>query len=217
MEPGPDAWRDGVLENQRRIAVNDRHGWAGMAIGDLRRFAREQLLAEARRHTGRYRGVDGDMASASPLLLTGHQPQLFHPGVWLKNFVLAALARQVAAPAVNLIIDNDTIRAAAIRVPRVANLGDAGASMIEFDRPGDEVPFEDALTTGFSGLTKDGSTLYLSDSRGRNTSALFALDVASGQKTLVHEDPRADVGDSERSPITGKVQADGSVQVGDGG
>lgn len=71
----------------------------------------------------------------------------------------------------------------------------------------DEVPFEDALTTGFSGLTKDGSTLYLSDSRGRNTSALFAVDVASGQKTLVHEDPRADVGDSERSPITGKVQA----------
>lgn len=141
--PGPDAWRDGVLENQRRIAGNDEQGWAGMSIGDLRRFAREQLLAEARRHTGQYRDIDGDMASASPLLLTGHQPQLFHPGVWFKNFVLAALARQVAAPAVNLIIDNDTIRAAAIRVPRVANLGDAGASMIEFDRPGDEVPFEE--------------------------------------------------------------------------
>ena len=71
----------------------------------------------------------------------------------------------------------------------------------------DEVPFEDALTTGFSGLTKDGGTLYMSDSRGRNTSALFAMDAAGGGKTLVHEDARADIGGSLRDPATGKVQA----------
>ena len=71
----------------------------------------------------------------------------------------------------------------------------------------DEVPFEDGMTTGYSGLSKDGSTLYMRDSRGRNTNALFALDTASGTKTLVHEDPRVDIGEGLADPATGKVQA----------
>src|SRR5690606_18910680 len=71
----------------------------------------------------------------------------------------------------------------------------------------DEIPFEDGMTTGFAGLTKDGSTLYLRDSRGRDTSALFAIDAASGERTLVHEDARADIGGGLADPATGKVQA----------
>ena len=73
--------------------------------------------------------------------------------------------------------------------------------------PYDEVPFEDAMTTGFSGLSKDGSTLYMRDSRDRNTNALFAVDTATGDRTLVHEDPRADIGGALADPRTGKVQA----------
>ncbi|MGJ4803433.1 S9 family peptidase [Luteimonas sp. SDU82] len=71
----------------------------------------------------------------------------------------------------------------------------------------DEIPFEDGMTTGFAGLTKDGGTLYMRDSRGRNTNALFAIDTATGEKTLVHEDPRVDVGGALADPVTGKVQA----------
>ena len=71
----------------------------------------------------------------------------------------------------------------------------------------DEIPFEDGLTTGFSGLTKDGATLYMRDSRDRNTNALFAIDTATGGKTLVHEDPRVDIGRGLADPVTGRVQA----------
>ncbi len=71
----------------------------------------------------------------------------------------------------------------------------------------DEIPFEDGMTTGYAGLTKDGATLYMRDSRERNTNALFAIDTATGQKTLVHEDPRADIGGGLADPATGKVQA----------
>ena len=71
----------------------------------------------------------------------------------------------------------------------------------------DEIPFEDGMTTGYSGLSKDGATLYMRDSRERNTNALFAIDTATGHKTLVHEDPRADVGQGLADPATGKVQA----------
>ncbi|WP_407353659.1 S9 family peptidase [Luteimonas sp. R10] len=71
----------------------------------------------------------------------------------------------------------------------------------------DEIPFEDVLTTSPAGLTTDGKTLYMTDSRGRDTAALYAIDTASGEKTLVHEDPRADVGGGLSDPRTGRVQA----------
>jgi dipeptidyl aminopeptidase/acylaminoacyl peptidase len=68
------------------------------------------------------------------------------------------------------------------------------------------IPFEDAGTTAPAGLTRDGKTLYMQDSRGRDTSALFAIDLASGAKTLVHEDAKADIGGSIRN-LAGNVQA----------
>ena len=71
----------------------------------------------------------------------------------------------------------------------------------------DEIPFEDGMTTGFAGMTKDGGKLYMRDSRGRNTAALFAVDTATGGRQLVHEDARADIGGSLADPKTGKAQA----------
>jgi dipeptidyl aminopeptidase/acylaminoacyl peptidase len=71
----------------------------------------------------------------------------------------------------------------------------------------EDIPFEDGLTTSPGSLTLDGRTLYFTDSRGRNTAALFAVDVASGKRTLVLEDARADVGGALADPVTGKVQA----------
>ncbi|TWT22354.1 S9 family peptidase [Luteimonas marina] len=71
----------------------------------------------------------------------------------------------------------------------------------------DEIPFEDGMGTGFAGLTKDGGTLYMRDSRGRDTAALFAVDTATGAKTLLHEDARADIGGGLADPATGQVQA----------
>ena len=69
------------------------------------------------------------------------------------------------------------------------------------------IPFEDSLTTRPGGLTTDGKTLYMTDSRDRDTAALYAIDVASGKRTLVFEDARADTGQPLVHPTTGKVQA----------
>nr|WP_295375192.1 S9 family peptidase [Pseudoxanthomonas sp.] len=89
---------------------------------------------------------------------------------------------------------------------------DGGQDVLAADGQGswkkfDDVPFEDSLTTGPGGLTSDGKTLYFTDSRNRNTAALYAIDVASGKRTLVFEDARADVGDTMSHPVTGQVQA----------
>lgn len=66
---------------------------------------------------------------------------------------------------------------------------------------------EDALTTQPAGFTTDGATLYWLDSRGRDTAALIAQDVASGVTEVIAEDPRADIGSVLAHPQTGVVQA----------
>lgn len=70
-----------------------------------------------------------------------------------------------------------------------------------------KVPQTDAMTTSMLGFDSAGETLYLLDSRGRDTGALFALDTRSGQRRLLHEDARADVGGIIAHPVTGKAQA----------
>ncbi|MEL6878212.1 MAG: S9 family peptidase [Pseudomonadota bacterium] len=80
------------------------------------------------------------------------------------------------------------------------------------DNAVEEAPFEttameDSLTTSPAGYTTDGSTLYWLDSRGRNTAALFAQDTTSGDKTLIAEDDKADIGGTIRDPKTGVVEA----------
>ena len=66
---------------------------------------------------------------------------------------------------------------------------------------------EDSLTTSPAGFTYDGKTLYWLDSRGRNTAALIAQDVASGETRVLAEDARADIGGTIRDPQTGEVEA----------
>ena len=69
------------------------------------------------------------------------------------------------------------------------------------------VPFEDAETTTPIAFEASGKTLYMLDSRGRDTAALFAVDFKSKKPTMLFEDARADVQGSTWHPKTGKVQA----------
>jgi dipeptidyl aminopeptidase/acylaminoacyl peptidase len=57
------------------------------------------------------------------------------------------------------------------------------------------------------GFDESGRTLYLEDSRDRDTSALVALDTKTNQPKVLAEDARADVGGLIVSPIDGHVQA----------
>ncbi|MBH9551994.1 S9 family peptidase [Inhella gelatinilytica] len=62
-------------------------------------------------------------------------------------------------------------------------------------------------TTRSLGFSADGRTLYWLDTRNRDTAAVFAEDTTTGQRTLLAEDARADLGATLRHPQTGKVQA----------
>ncbi len=69
------------------------------------------------------------------------------------------------------------------------------------------IPAEDALSTNILGFDKSGKTLYIEDSRGRNTSGLFALNLATNEKKLLASDDRADVGAVLRHPTEKTIQA----------
>ena len=73
--------------------------------------------------------------------------------------------------------------------------------------PFDKVPSADSLTTSPEGFDKTGQVLYMTDSRGRDTGALFAVDLKTGNKTLVAEDSRCDIGGSLIHPTEKTVQA----------
>lgn len=74
-------------------------------------------------------------------------------------------------------------------------------------QPFEQVTLEDSQTTSPAGFTTDGKTLYWIDSRGRDTAALIAQNVATGAKTIVAENARADIGGAMANPKTGRVEA----------
>jgi hypothetical protein len=101
------------------------------------------LLDEARRWTGQYRDTDfGRLDPSGPIFLAGHQPQLFHPGVWFKNFALGELARRHGAVGVNLLIDSDTLKTPGLRVPG-GPVGRPHVAQIPMDESGPIVPYEE--------------------------------------------------------------------------
>lgn len=56
-----------------------------------------------------------------------------------------------------------------------------------------QVPYEDSLTTDVDHFDRTNKVVYWIDSRGRDTAALVAMDVASGKTKVVFEDPESDV------------------------
>ncbi|MDE2412768.1 MAG: S9 family peptidase [Sphingomonadales bacterium] len=75
------------------------------------------------------------------------------------------------------------------------------------EKPFASTKLEDSLTTAPAGFTADGKTLYWIDSRGRNTAALIAQNVATGATSILAEDKRADIGGTLTNPTTGQVEA----------
>ena len=70
-----------------------------------------------------------------------------------------------------------------------------------------KVPFDDTATTGLIWIDKTGKTVYITDSRDRDTSALYALNIETGNRTLIAEDLSADVSDIMIHPTNRTVQA----------
>ena len=139
---------DPALENAPQLMAENRQSFgeqslqiAAKSLADLQASGRAELLELARRYTCSYRDVDLDGQSTSPIIMSGHQPKLFHPGVWFKNFILSNLGQQLGATPINLIVDNDIAGVASIHAPR-ADADSASMLTVPIDQPGKNIPFE---------------------------------------------------------------------------
>jgi len=130
--PGIDAIPALVEANRRKLDRDDV--WIdGIPLHELRALARREVLEAA--------GSDAD--PALPLLLAGHQPELAHPGVWVKNFALHGLACKLGGTPLHLIVDTDTLKSTALRSPVLTKDRDkTRLESLAFDRPDGEATFE---------------------------------------------------------------------------
>lgn len=95
-DPPLPQWADVVAENRAKAAA-----WSfaveGVPGRELRARARRRVLALA--------GLAAD--DEQPLLLTGHQPVFYHPGIWIKAFAVTGQARRQGGVALNVTVDQD--------------------------------------------------------------------------------------------------------------
>lgn len=49
--------------------------------------------------------------------MTGHQPELYHPGVWVKDFLLQRLSDETGASAIDVVVDSDGFDTVSVSAP----------------------------------------------------------------------------------------------------
>src|SRR5205814_875253 len=74
-----------ALVARNQAAAKDWDRLSGYPLAELRDQARSAWLLRRL----------GEDIPDKPFIATGHQPMLYHPGVWFKNFLLERIAAQV--------------------------------------------------------------------------------------------------------------------------
>ncbi len=116
----------------------------GRTLSQLRDWSRRDCLQAAAEYTNALTGSERAAPDSPPaVFVAGHQPTLFHPGVWVKNFAIGHLAAGTGGLGLNLVVDNDVLSTTAIRVP-AGSLEHPRLESVEFDSPHPPQPWEDA-------------------------------------------------------------------------
>src|ERR1700733_2740371 len=90
-----------TLENQNNL-------WAADSI-DLQNIP----LPQVRKRMREFVGHD----DAVPLIAMGHQAELYHAGVWVKNVIIYAIAEKLGGNAFHLAVDTDAAKHLSVRWP----------------------------------------------------------------------------------------------------
>lgn len=127
-----------LLEENRRRLQRAGLFFHGRDWTWLQQQARKQVIEAAKKYLQQFGEPLPDAASES-IIMAGHQPELFHPGVWVKNFAIYGQARTHGLTPINLIVDNDTLKSTSLRVPLRR---EAHFVSVPFDRWQGEAPWE---------------------------------------------------------------------------
>ncbi|MDW8223694.1 MAG: hypothetical protein RMJ82_12180 [Gemmatales bacterium] len=118
IQPPPQEWPNIVASNAqlfRRLSLR----FCDIPLKHWRAATQRLARAWAGQQLARW-GLRAIVPDA-PCLVTGHQPELFHPGVWAKHFALAEACQSLGLAPVNLIADHDQPKTLSLRVPTQIN------------------------------------------------------------------------------------------------
>lgn len=134
IEPPLSDWSD-----QLRVASFD-----SSRLTELRRSARQRLVESAQQFLLRLHGLAEDAGLSpshaalltgepdrQPLVMTGHQPVVFHPGLTFKYATTEQFARTCGAIAIAVVIDTDQGDAGQFSYPEVAEPADPPVRAID--------------------------------------------------------------------------------------
>lgn len=137
--PTPSEWELLWNNNWQKLSNLDS---ASDDIGQLHSKGRIELIELAKQYTRQYRDFDFDNRDANRIVMSGHQPTLFHPGVWYKNFVLSNLGKRFNAFAINLVVDNDICTTTSVSLPVRTNKSEFTIGRVFFDTNRKIIPYE---------------------------------------------------------------------------
>jgi len=130
--------------NLRRIAEASSTRF-DRPLKEIQALGRAELMNKALIYSAAYLDEMPSVTSQN-VIMSGHQPELFHPGVWYKNFALSELGVRQNAFAINLIIDTDICAHPSVSFPCVlGNESDWKETQLErvaMDARAEEVPYE---------------------------------------------------------------------------
>ena len=132
-------WPDAV-ESSRLLDNNQAilsHQGLPPWFRQLRKLGREQALLASQRYMFRYaprlaQSILNIDLNRQQLVVGGHQPELFHPGVWFKNFLIAEMGSRTNSIGMQVIVDHDVAKSDTLRVPSCAATKRKGQGRSEF-------------------------------------------------------------------------------------
>jgi hypothetical protein len=148
--PAVSTWPAVLAENRRRLDAiyqSSRGGW----LSNIAAVARRDLVAACLHDMASYllpssvSAMEQTIPSGSErlaILLSGHQPQWFHPGVWFKNALSAKHAAALGCIPVHFALDSDTLGRAEVR-SLAGDPAHPSLVTVPYDQPSPEIAIED--------------------------------------------------------------------------
>ncbi|MEO1996193.1 MAG: hypothetical protein ABGZ17_13065 [Planctomycetaceae bacterium] len=131
------------VENNHQHLENNDLCILGRSLAELRSDARTTLVSLAHDYTEQLLNHPITTGNTDRIIVSGHQPTLFHPGVWIKNFALGHLSNRTGGIGLNLVVDNDNLTSSSIQVP-VGTRDRPLRRPIPYDDDREAKPWEDA-------------------------------------------------------------------------
>src|SRR3989339_2214203 len=92
--------------------------------------------------------LDHETIKKIPIIQTGHEPILYHPGIWIKNHFAQYLVKKLGGIGVNMIVDNDVCNMGLMYVPILSKIS-ASVGKVAFVKNKDYVAYEEIVFDDF--------------------------------------------------------------------